>query len=537
MEDQLKKICSHESRLNDDYIFAEIAWSPNDRSANINQWGNFYSHEIPILTYGGTEAERTILLDDLRVSVLQDRVMLRSVRLNRYIIPRLSSAYNYKISTIAVFRFLCDLQFQGIKTNLGFSLPALFPGMSYYPRVVLRETVVSPATWILSEAQIKELTQGDHMLLTRLGLPQYFALQEGDNFLVFRKNIDHDIGLLVKCIQKRKSVTLTEYDFEHDAVVLNDERRPLHAQLVTCLLNMEKSYPSTPGHHHISRVLSSNLYQRTFLPGDGWLYIKLYTHVVLTDEILLNLVLPLLRKYKKQHILFKWFFIRYQDPANHLRLRFFTGSEHYHMLLTELMQKLKPFVATGRIADVIVESYQRELEKYGAEIIDEVESFFYADTEFILNIFTLNQVSTTFKLCIAITSSLQIFRMFYETQQNCSQELTRVLENFSAEFDINKETRQRLDTRYRMLQHILYKNNSYKIAPKVDRTFLASINLLKEKTLYWQEDQRLYLLSNLVHMHINRIFEHEPRQHEIIVYHFMRKYQLYLNHRASGVIL
>jgi len=127
--------------------------------------------------------------------------------------------------------------------------------------------------------------------------------------------------------------------------------------------------------------------------------------------------------------------------------------------------------------------------------------------------------------------------MFYETQQNCPQELTRVLENFSAEFDINKETRQRLDTRYRMLQHILYKNNSYKIAPKVDRTFLASINLLKEKTLYWQEDQRLYLLSNLVHMHINRIFEHEPRQHEIIVYHFMRKYQLYLNHRASGVIL
>jgi thiopeptide-type bacteriocin biosynthesis protein len=537
MTESLKKVCNHEIQLNDEYLFAEIDWSPNDRSANINQRCHFYNSEIPILTYAGIESDRTIFLNDLRVSVIQNRVMLRSVKHNRYIIPRLSSAYNYKICNIAVFRFLCDLQFQGIKTNLGFSLPALFPGMPFYPRVILRDTVISPATWILNEAQIQELKNGDYMLLARLGLPKYFALQEGDNFLVFRKYHIEDFNLLVKCIQQSKSVTFREHHIEQDAIIQNERRQPLHVQLVTCLLNRNKSYPSPPGHQHINRILSSKLHQRIFLPGDGWLYIKLYTHDALTDEILLDLILPLLRKYKKHQSGFKWFYIRYQDPAHHLRLRFFTGSESYHVLLTDLMQKFKPLVASGRIADIMVESYQRELEKYGAEIIEEIEAFFFADTEFILDIFNLNPLSTTFKLCLAITSCVKIFHIFYEGQQDYLHMVTRVLDKLTVELNVSKETRRRLDLRYRSIQQKLYKNNSYKITPYAERTYLNTLKRLKAKTLHWQEDQRFYLLNNLVHMHINRIFDHEPRQHEIIVYHFMRKYQQYLNHTASGVIL
>jgi thiopeptide-type bacteriocin biosynthesis protein len=537
MMEHLKQICQHETNLNDEYLFVEIAWSPNDRSANINQRCRFYNYEIPILTYTGNQSDSIISLDDVRISVIQDRVMLRSVKLNRYIIPRLSSAYNYKLSSIAVFRFLCDLQFQGIKTNLGFSLPALFPGMPFYPRVILRDAVISPATWNLNESHTEELKNGDYRILVRLGLPKYFALQEGDNFLVFRNDNAEDFNLLVKCIQQRKTITLIEHYSDENAIVQNEALQPLHGQLMTCLLNREKSYPSPPGHLHINDILSATLHQRIFLPGDGWLFIKVYMHDAFTDTILVDLVLPLLRKYKKNQSGFKWFYIRYQDPGHHLRLRFFTGSESYHALLTDLMLKFKPLVANGKIADILVESYQRELEKYGAEMIDEVEAFFYADTEFILDIFNLNQLSTTFKLCLAITSCLKIFQIFYEGQQNYPQAVGRVLEKFIAGCNVNRETRHRLDVRYRSIQHKLYNSPSYKITPKAERAFLNTLNILKETTLHWQEEQRFNLLSNLVHMHINRIFEHEPRQHEIIVYHFMRKYQLYLNHTASGVTL
>ncbi|HEY0177517.1 MAG TPA: lantibiotic dehydratase, partial [Pedobacter sp.] len=134
-EDRLKDICAREMATNKDYLFAEIAFSPNDRASNVNQRGSFYDYEIPVLSHSARPEQYVIKLDDLVISIRNNMILLRSVRLNRYIIPRLSSAYNFRLTTIPIFRFLCDLQFQGVKSNLYFSLAELFPGMEYYPRV------------------------------------------------------------------------------------------------------------------------------------------------------------------------------------------------------------------------------------------------------------------------------------------------------------------------------------------------------------------------------------------------------------------
>ncbi|MGY0037077.1 lantibiotic dehydratase [Pedobacter sp. NJ-S-72] len=137
IEQQLKNICEQELSINNDFIFAEIAFSPANKTSNINQRGHFYPYEIPILTYSTRPEENTIKLNDLVISMSGDTILLRSVKLNKYVIPRFSSAYNTKLTTIPAFRFLCDLQHQGIKSSLVFSLEQLFPGLDYYPRVQL----------------------------------------------------------------------------------------------------------------------------------------------------------------------------------------------------------------------------------------------------------------------------------------------------------------------------------------------------------------------------------------------------------------
>ena len=57
------------------------------------------------------------------------------------------------------------------------------------------------------------------------------------------------------------------------------------------------------------------------MTGDKWLYYKLYCGVRISDSLLTDLVLPLVIKLTTESLIEKWFFIRYSDPENHIRLR------------------------------------------------------------------------------------------------------------------------------------------------------------------------------------------------------------------------
>jgi len=63
--------------------------------------------------------------------------------------------------------------------------------------------------------------------------------------------------------------------------------------------------------------------QRTFTPGDHWLYFKVYTGFKTADQIITQVIAPLANQLLNSQIISKWFFIRYSDPELHLRLRFF----------------------------------------------------------------------------------------------------------------------------------------------------------------------------------------------------------------------
>ena len=62
--------------------------------------------------------------------------------------------------------------------------------------------------------------------------------------------------------------------------------------------------------------------KRSFMPGDEWLYFKIYTGTKTADAILTNIIKPITEKLIKNNIIDQWFFIRYNDPKNHLRIRF-----------------------------------------------------------------------------------------------------------------------------------------------------------------------------------------------------------------------
>jgi thiopeptide-type bacteriocin biosynthesis protein len=532
IEEGVKRICEVEQTINNDFIFAEIAFSPDDKAANVNRRGHCYAYEIPINTYSVRPQEYIINLDDLMLSVAHGRILLRSKRLNRFIIPRLSSAYNYQLSSIPVFRFLCDLQFQGVKSNFTFALCDLFPGMAYYPRLQLDNVVLSPATWFIDEEKIQEFNNEQSDLIERLKIPHFFTLNEGDNFLVFRAHNKHDLSMFRRCIRNKKQVKLMEYVLEDSKDCNNTLSSRFITQMVACIINGEKSY--LPADLHLIRHDQVAKVKRAFLIGQEWLYVKVFSHPSVTDEILIRLVKPIVERFKKENPEFKWFFVRYQDPSHHLRLRFFVGKNSSYDLLDCFLRKVKETSRSIVIQNVTVDSYEREIEKYSAECIAEVESFFYSDSEFILKACKVTKGSFVFKLAFAVNTTLRIIEHFIEDRQAIRDFLIEILTNISCENDdIRSKLSRKLDLKYRASQIELVLNNISSIIQNSDREYAMFSRHLKDlqaKIEGWENKLKSEFLINIIHVHINRIFENDQREYERIIYHFMNKHYLYISH-------
>src|SRR5262249_35761695 len=101
-----------EEALDPDAVFAEIVHLPEGRLGNVLARPILRDYEIPYLGSASVPEERQIPVTDLRVSVVNGQIVLRSARLNRRVIPRLTSAHNFQASQ-GIYRFLCGLQSHG----------------------------------------------------------------------------------------------------------------------------------------------------------------------------------------------------------------------------------------------------------------------------------------------------------------------------------------------------------------------------------------------------------------------------------------
>jgi thiopeptide-type bacteriocin biosynthesis protein len=128
--------------------------------------------------------------------------------------------------------------------------------------------------------------------------------------------------------------------------------------------------------------------RRRFSPGSEWLYAKLYTGPATADRVLTETVRPLVDEVTRLGLVGGWFFIRYADPEPHLRLRFHGEPRR---LAAELLPRLEaavaPLVEDGRVWRVQLDTYVREVERYGGdEGILLAERLFCLDSECVLSI-------------------------------------------------------------------------------------------------------------------------------------------------------
>ena len=279
--------------------------------------------------------------------------------------------------------------------------------------------------------------------------------------------------------------------------------------------------------------------KRTFVIGDEWLYYKLYCGPKTADEILTQVIKPLTEKLFHNGIIDKWFFIRYSDPKLHIRLRFhYTKPENIFSVINSVKKAIQSFIDDDLIWKVLIDTYQREMERYGFAGIEQAEELFFHDSEMIVNFLDLIEgdegevIRWLFSLR-AIDSLLTDFN-YSDTEKLKQMEMLKV--GFGNEFGMNKMLRLQLDKKFRDNRKIIKDlfNNKFgdeNIEPIIvllkrkSARIQAIVNCIKHmdknKTLYKSIND---LMGSYIHMLMNRLFKSKQRVHAMVAYDLLYRY-------------
>jgi thiopeptide-type bacteriocin biosynthesis protein len=533
----VRSVAATEQAQNPGVVLAEICHLPASRLGNILLRPCFRAFELPYLAQAACPPAGRLALQDLTLRLHRGHLELRCSRTGHRVVPRLSSAHNYGQQALPVYQLLCDLQTQGRQASLGVSWEAVAPLARFRPRLMHQGVVLLAASWQLAAADLAPLlapgpasaAEAWAAFRQHWQLPRYFTLAEADHELLVDADAPASVRDWLALVRSRPSVLLKEFLFDPATCLVRDPAgRPYTNQLVASLLRTAPCYPA-PG-AGAGAGTPAVAVTRAFAPGSEWLYYKLYCGPKVADRLLAEALAPLTEALLAQGWVDKWFFIRYQDPNPHLRLRLHLPTP---AALGPVMQAvaaaLAPYAASGGLWKTQTDTYQRELERYGSQTIELAESLFYYDSRRLLARLAWPHPDPAHASWLGAAQGIdELLAAFGCDLPRRLALLTRWRAAFAQEFAIDKPLRLQLDARYRQHRAAL----AAALAPAAGAEALPLAGLLAEvagQVLARHAQHRLevpleVLLGSYAHMLVNRAVSARPRLHELLVYDFLARY-------------
>jgi thiopeptide-type bacteriocin biosynthesis protein len=542
-DDELRRLVgahlAAEEAVRPDCVFAEVVHLPEGRVGNILSRPVLRGYEIPYLGSSGAPADRQLPLSDLLVSVQGERIVLRSRRLGREVIPRLTTAHNHITRGLGVYRFLCALQYQQVSPGITWEWGPLGQA-PFLPRVVSGPLILSKARWNLGETELAAFREppgaGQYAAVQRLrerrGMPRYAALADGENELVADLDNLLSVEALAHEMRGRVYASLVEMvPGPGQLCASGPEGSFTHQVIVPFVRSARPQSAAVPARP------SATSCARRFPPGSEWLYVKLYTGTATADQVLRRIA-RVLGWALTAGGADQWFFIRYGDPDWHVRLRIHGAPNRLlHETLPMLTRVTAPLLANGQLWRVQLDTYEREVERYGGEAgIRLAERAFHADSEAALAIVRqlAGDTGAELRWRVALVGIDLLFRDLGLTLEQKRDIALRAQRGYGREFGADGAFQHEVSRRYRTerasVEALL--DPQRELPPEL----AASIEVLHQRSAVIMPVARALraaadagqlcvdipeLAMSLAHMHVNRMLRSAQRAQELVLYEML----------------
>jgi thiopeptide-type bacteriocin biosynthesis protein len=303
-----------EAALDPDAVFAEIVHLSGSASSNFLARPLLREWEIEWLGRSGAAPDRRLSIADLLVSIRGDQVELRSKRLGRRVVPRLTSAHNWTSPrTLPVYRFLCSLQEQGCAGLLYWDWGSLL-GAAFLPRVRWGRVVFSRARWLLASSELepgeREPWRGVQAIRATRGLPRWIVVVEDDNELVVDLDNVLSVDSFAQLLRSRGSTIVKEMFPGPDELVAQGADGAYTHQLIVPFIAKATTAPESA----CARAADSGAGSpppRIFAPCSEWVALELNSGTALADRLLLEMVAPLFGALLADGTTDCWYFARF----------------------------------------------------------------------------------------------------------------------------------------------------------------------------------------------------------------------------------
>jgi lantibiotic biosynthesis protein len=383
-----------EAALDPEAIFAELTLVPETMwGLNVTHRPRLREWEIEYAGSSGAPDEHRLGPSDLMVSVENDEVVLRSVRLGRRVVPCMTSQLNTDWISLPAGRFLAMLVHQHAGTGLGWSWDG-FSESPALPRITKDRVVLALRRWNVSARDISVIGAGtDAQGFSRLqewrttvALPRIVTFHHPREKIVIDFENVLSVEAFLASLSGVRVLRFTEAPTPQTSPVTGPDGAYAH-DIITPIVVGTRPVPELPQAPRAAAVGVAEA-RRRFAPGSEWLFAKLYGPPGLADRVLIEIVGPLVAGLRERGALDGWFFIRYRDPDPHLRVRFHgLPRDLIPDVLDATNRAVAGALADGRLHRIAFDTYEREIERYGGlEGVELMERVAEADSDAVISI-------------------------------------------------------------------------------------------------------------------------------------------------------
>lgn len=535
----IEELNKKEESQNRDIEICELnTLNKTNRITNVTNNKHFRKYEINLYKTINDEKNK-INIEDVYIGVEGSRFVAKSKKLNR----KLDITTNHMLNNSSgndVYRFLRDIGFMERSNALDFKM--FLEGelsLKFIPRIKYGNLVIIPTTFRLDYNNIKSIKKlevfSEYLFREFLffGFQKICYLADGDNRILLNLENNFHLKYLWSELKKRKSMMVLQ-EFEGD---IHKHWSEHNYEFVLPLSLNKECFEKIPIINKIDDAIfrdnplneeNSNV-QKLFLPGSEWLYIKIYYNDRRVDELLGENIYSFILDLKSKNLINKYFYIQYADQEKHIRLRLKIISEDkVHLVLKELKRYQEYLMQESLAKTFMVDSYDREIQRYGGESIEIAESLFEVDSSNILtylNLIERNEITFDKELfaCCSIIAIMEGAGIKYEKQlelfdklveKNLYRESFKEMRHNLLKFLNSSEDWEVFRKNEELSKIYLMLNNIEQISQKY---FNVLEKLNNEKKL---KNKRIDILLSLFHMHCNRLFgidkEKEREVHALV---------------------